>query len=217
VRLQVVESGLCLAGVDQAPLPFAIIAEAGRLEDETAGGLDFGRHLRGASRLLIWRHRDAEIANEALFDQAVLRHGECRGTGTQRLQAGEDLGGAGRDVLELVGDDVDLSGEGGERRLVVIGGDGLVRGDLEGRALRIGTVDVGPEAEAGGGQRQHAAELAAAEDADGRVERERGHRQASVPGRPPPSFPPLKGEGGAGAAGSATGGKTADGAGSPPP
>ena len=32
-----------------------------------------------------------------------------------------------RDVLEFVGDDVDRVGEGGERRLVVIGGDGARR------------------------------------------------------------------------------------------
>ena len=40
---------------------------------------------------------------------------------------GQELGGRGRHVLELVGDDVDRRGEGGERGLVVVGGAGLVR------------------------------------------------------------------------------------------
>ena len=78
-----------------------------------------------------------------------------------------------RDVLELEGDEVDRAGEGGERRFVVIGRDGARRGDGEGRALRVGAVDVAGEAELGRGHRQHAAELAAAENADDHARPER--------------------------------------------
>ena len=86
---------------------------------------------------------NAERGDEGFFGQPVLRDGERIGAGPQRLQRREEVGGGGRDVLELVGDDVDRGGEGGEGGLVVIGGDGLVRRDLEGGALRVGAVDVG--------------------------------------------------------------------------
>ena len=50
---------------------------------------------------------------------------------------GEERGGRGRHVLEFVGDDVDRVGEARQRRLVLIGGDGVPRGDVEGRAVRL--------------------------------------------------------------------------------
>ena len=92
--------------------------------------------------------------------------GQAPRAGQDGGAGGEERDGRGRDVLELVGDDVDGGGEVGERRLVVVGRDGARGGDGEGRALRIGAVDVAGEAELGRGHRQHAAELAAAEDAD---------------------------------------------------
>src|SRR6185369_12117130 len=81
---------------------------------------------------------------------------------------------AGGDVLELVGDHVDDLGEGGEGRQVIVSRHGLMRRDFERGALLVGAIDVGLEAEARGGKRQHAAQLAAAEYADGAAERERG-------------------------------------------
>src|SRR6185312_11942958 len=91
--------------------------------------------------------------------------------------------------------------EGREGLLVVIGGDGPVRGDLEGGAEWIGAVDVGFEAEAGGGERQHAAELAAAENADGGIEGQGGGHGAAVispalPASPARGEVPLRGCGG---------------------
>ena len=88
-----------------------------------------------------------------------------------------------RDILELEGDDVDGAGKGGERRFVVIGGDGARRGDGEGRALRVGAIDVAGEAEFGGGDGQHAPELAAAENADDHARPERRSDHSSSLGR----------------------------------
>ena len=81
-------------------------------------------------------------------------------------------------------------GEGGERRLVLIGRDRARRGDRERRALRVGAIDVAGEAKLGGGERQHAAELSAAEDADDHARRDRPlvvsrHQWASLLGRLP--------------------------------
>ena len=58
-------------------------------------------------------------------------------------------GGRAGDVLELVGHHVDGGGEDVERGDVVIAGDGVGMGDVEGGARRIGAEDVGLQAEGG--------------------------------------------------------------------
>ena len=76
-------------------------------------------------------------------------------------------GGRGdRHVLELVGHDIDGFGETAQFRDVVVAPDGEGGGDLGGRCVRYIAVDMADEAEPRRGQRQHPAELAAAEDAD---------------------------------------------------
>ena len=158
-----------VAGADQR-LALAVIAEAARLEHRRAAGagerrIDVGeRRDRGEGR-----HGDAELGHQLLLGEAVLGHREAAARpGDTVTRAARNVDGGGRDVLELVGDDVDGRGEIGERRLVVVGRDGAGGGDGEGRALRVGAVDVAGEAELGRGHRQHAAELAAAENADDR-------------------------------------------------
>jgi hypothetical protein len=75
----------------------------------------------------------------------------------------------GRDVLELVGDHVAGLGQALQGPAVVIGGDDLAGGDAAGRAVLLRIEDDDVEAEARGGLGQHPAQLAAAEDADGRA------------------------------------------------
>ena len=87
-------------------------------------------------------------------------------SGADRPDRRQHLGRARRHVLELVGHDVDGLSEGGQLGLVLVGGDGLGAADVEGRAVGIGAVDVGAQAEPRGGDAEHAAELAAAENAD---------------------------------------------------
>ena len=89
-----------------------------------------------------------------------------RAPGSTAVRAARKRDGGGRDVLEFVGDDVDGGGEVGERRLVVIGRDGAAAATAKAGLGGIGAVDVAVEAELGGGHGQHAAELAAAENAD---------------------------------------------------
>ena len=72
----------------------------------------------------------------------------------------------GRHVLELRGDDINDRAEGVEGSAVVVVSDGLGSRDSCGRAAWLGREDVTAVTERRGGERQHPAELAAAEDAD---------------------------------------------------
>src|SRR5262249_20572591 len=78
-------------------------------------------------------------------------------------------------------DDVDLRGKALERRFVVVGRDGLVGGNARRGAVLFRRADVAVEAQARGGERQHAAELAAAEDADRSAGREHAYARGSSP------------------------------------
>jgi len=118
------------------------------------------------------RHRNSQLTKQSFLGDTFLRRRQRLGRRKQWNERTEVSRSRERDVFELIGDDVDDRREGRECLLVVIVGHGLVRRDLEGGALRIGAVDVGLEAEAGGCEREHAAELAAAEDADGGAEGE---------------------------------------------
>ena len=94
----------------------------------------------------------------------------------QRPQALDRRGGRERDVLELVGDDVDGRSERLKLAEIIEGAECRGSRNLAGGAGLV-IVDVALEAEACGAQRQHAPELAAAQDADCGARRERLHRQ----------------------------------------
>ena len=71
-----------------------------------------------------------------------------------------------RNVLELIGDDIDARGEARDLGGVVeVTNDGA-GGNVERGARNVG-IDAALEAQACGGKRQHAAELSAAKNADG--------------------------------------------------
>ena len=71
-----------------------------------------------------------------------------------------------RDVLELVGDDVAARAEFADRAQIVVRGDELFVGDLSGRRVGERLERDDAIAHALRFEREHAAELAAAEDAD---------------------------------------------------
>ena len=171
---QLAERGGCLAEACHLALALAVIAQARGLEhrrcaERQKGRGQFGNVPNGAVR----RNRNAEPADEGFFSQAILGDRKGPGPGTQRLQRSKVFGRSGGDVLELIGDDVNHVGKGGEGAEVIIGGDGLVRRHFEGRTVPVRAVDVGLEAEPGRSERQHAPELAAAKNANGRAEGER--------------------------------------------
>ena len=104
-------------------------------------------------------------------------------TGATRARRFKRLG---RNVLELAGDDIDGVGEARDRVGIGVGADRLGGGDVEGRCAGLIGIDVGLEAEPARGHGQHAAELAAAEDADGAAGRQRSVRHYP---RPPRGWP----------------------------
>ena len=71
-----------------------------------------------------------------------------------------------RHILEFVSDDCRQSRQFCQRGRIVIGADDLAVGDLGSRAVRLRLEDQRAVAEPRRGHRQHAAELAAADDAD---------------------------------------------------
>src|SRR3546814_5325151 len=71
-------------------------------------------------------------------------------------------------MLEFQGDDVSRGGEGGEARFVVPGRLAVLRGDLRRDAFAVGGIDMRAIAELRRRDGEHPAELAAAQNADGR-------------------------------------------------
>src|SRR5205807_752520 len=109
----------------------------------------------------------AVAGEELLFAQAVPADVQHLRRRVDRPQLGDRGERLGRDVLELEGDHVHAGGKAPGRVEVVVGGDDLLVGDLAGGAV-VGRVEgVNAVAHAAGGDGEHAAELPAAEDADG--------------------------------------------------
>ena len=96
---------------------------------------------------------------ELLLPDPVLRDREQGGARTDRYPWLQQAHRCELDVLELVGDDVDGTREGGERLAVAELRHRHAIGDLGGRAVGLGSVDMAPESEPGRGQGGHAAEL----------------------------------------------------------
>ena len=155
-------------GVDLV-LPLAVVAECGGLDDTRApefrdGGLEFGQGLDDAEV----GAGDALLAEEEFFPLAVL--GGVDGAMARAQDAAlfdEAQAGVGN-VLELGSDDVHLIEEAGQRGFVLVRGVEFEVGDLSGGAA-LGFVGKSGDAiaVASGFECEHAAELAAAENAEG--------------------------------------------------
>ncbi len=116
--------------------------------------------------------RHAEAAEEFLLVDPVL--GDRQGAlarGGQGAEGLELLDHSSRHVLEFEGDHVAGGGEGLKGLTIVVGRFQRPGGHARGGRIRLGLQDRHVEAEAGGGQGQHAAELAAAEHPDRRTGR----------------------------------------------
>src|SRR5690242_6070605 len=114
-----------------------------------------------------WRDSGAASLDKGLLARTILRDGERAGRGPELVA--EHLERFDRQVLELVGGDVDLARERAERAHVVEFRASDSGGDIGGAALFVRVEDVALVAELGGGDGEHPAELAAADDADGRA------------------------------------------------
>ena len=126
------------------------------------GGVEVGRPADGGER----RRRDAEVAEERLLGQPLLSRLEGTGRRVDRHAAGQEGGRLDGDVLELVGDGLDAGGELVEGVEVDEVGPDVAGGDGGGR-VGVRVEDADADSERGGGEGQHAAELAGPEDAEG--------------------------------------------------
>ena len=90
-------------------LALAVIAEAAGLQDRRpADPIGAGRdRIRRIDRRRIGRDGDAELGDELLLDQAVLRDRQHARIGQHRLARRQKRRGLRRHVLEFIGDDVD--------------------------------------------------------------------------------------------------------------
>ncbi len=148
-------------------LALAVVAEAAGLQDRRpADPLDRRRQLGGRSDIGERRGADAERGDEVLLGEPVLGGRQDFRIGQHRHARGEKRRGLRRHVLELIGDDIDIGGETVERLGVGVIGAGDAMHDVESRRIGLGREDMALEAEPRRGQRQHAAKLAAAENAD---------------------------------------------------
>ena len=151
-------------------LPLAVVAQAGRLEHRRDCPARRGAASSSAS--------ERTGANGATGKPAPARNVFSRRrcwvvwstapAGPHRRVLGGGLGGGGGDVLELEGDDVHPAGELADRVEVVVGGLDFEVGNLAGGRVVVGRERVHAVAHPAGGDGEHAAELAAAQHADGR-------------------------------------------------
>ena len=112
------------------------------------------------------RHRNAELAEQGFFREAILRDGQRARAREHRNAFAEPLRRFGGDVFEIERGDVDSRGEFGERRFVAIIADHHRR-ELSGAGIGRGVHDQEAQAQRCAGKREHAGQLPAAEDADG--------------------------------------------------
>src|SRR3546814_9570955 len=110
--------------------------------------------------------------------RSVLADRQHGGAGPQRHQRLQHLDGGERNVLELEGHHVDRRRKSGKGSLVVVAGHGGGGADLVRRRVGLRSIGMAAVAEPRGSQRRHAAELAAAEDADGGARGKRARERA---------------------------------------
>ena len=149
-------------------LALPVVAEAGGFEDGgeaevTRGGVEVGVGFHFAEG----RGGEAIVAEESFLPQPLLSGVENVAGGPDNGVASGDFGGDGRDVLDLEGDDADALGEVGEALLIEVIPDRFDISDLARWRVGVRRVNGDTIAELAGGEGQHPAQLAAAEDADG--------------------------------------------------
>ena len=170
-------AGADAGGIGGRPLPLAVVAETGRLDDERSVERADGDKVGGIDQRGTRGDRDARPFEERLLRDAVLgdRHGPGR-RGDDDV-AGEALQGGRWGVLELGGDHRATRRQLVERRSIVVGGDEMTVGDGPGRCIGVRVEDDRAIAGQASGDDGKAPELATAQHPDGR---RRGDRRSSV-------------------------------------
>ena len=162
-------------------LALAIIAHAAGLEDRRAAQRrQCHVEIATAGNGAIGGGATTKAFNKALFGQPVLRNFQAGGAGVDRNPRCKMADCGGVDVFKFEGDDVDSSRKAIERRQVVITGAGDFGRDIAGRQFRLGRQHMDAIAHRRRRQRQHAAQLAPAQDADCRARFDHGFNAAKT-------------------------------------
>jgi hypothetical protein len=174
--------GNVIGGPDPG-LALAIIAVAAGLQQ--SGSAKFRQGLGNVMIRIdhaIVRRGDADIVQEGLLLGPVLRDGERLCAGIKVVARRFDhVGSDDGDVLEFQRDDGAGLGELGQQGLVVIGAFPVMAGNACGGRIVFRAIDVDIEAQPLRSIRQHAAQLAAAEDPDNAAWRDRCHPSGVSP------------------------------------
>jgi hypothetical protein len=164
----------------QQPLALAVIAEPAGLEQRGQPQCHHGCRQPGSAIDHLERRRcHAELAEQRLLVQPVLRRRQRPRAGMDRHPAGEHLQAACRDVLEIEGHHIDLPSQFEQCALIVVIGDQqFAQGPgagVGGRVEKHKLVRPGQP-----GQRQHPRQLPATDDADPHDWLARGSGSAST-------------------------------------
>ena len=108
---------------------------------------------------------------------------------------------SGGDVLKLIGDDIDRGRKGSQGGVILIARRGAGMGHIRGRWVGRRLIDMGFVSQSAGGHRQHAAQLPAAQNSDGRARLQHLTHPSAHPGSNPtrpratrPAAPPAPGQ-----------------------
>ena len=151
-------------------LPLAIISQPRGFQNRRRADLGNRRLQIGQrSHRPIGRAGQAKSGQKILLGNPLLRNRQgaaVRANGLGRLQ---QIQRGGRDVLKLIGDDIDRGRKGGKGRMILIARRRAGMGHIRGRRVGRRLIDMGLVSQAARRDRQHAAQLPAAQNSDGRA------------------------------------------------
>ena len=147
-------------------LAFTVVAETSGFQDARCADFRDSGIKRGAiGHVGELRHRNTECAKQVFFGQAVLCDRQRARIREYRHALAQPLRGFGRHILEIEGSDIDLRRELGQCVFVPIIADDQRR-ELSGAGIGDGVQHAEAQTQRCAGERKHAGQLAAAENAD---------------------------------------------------
>ena len=150
-----------------ANLSFAVVSEIGSLENRRAAEIgDGARELIGSGHGAERSMRKASIGQECFLADAMLRGVQDLASRTHGRLFSSRGRGRRRNIFEFECNDADTGSESADGVKVVVGRDDFEVGYLASGGVGVGGKSVDAIAHAAGGDREHAPELSASEDAE---------------------------------------------------
>ncbi len=161
--------------IADARLALAVVTEARRLQHRRQFDIGQGRvDVRGATNHRERSDRKTMRLEKTFFRAAVLRHRDCIAAGADGSALGQFDQHFGRGVFEFGGDGRTGGGHLFERNRVGVGGVQMAAGELGRRRQRIRVQHRHPVVHIACSHGKHAAELAAADQAEGGAGQDHG-------------------------------------------